>query len=268
MARIRDDADFEETPGEHLPWLEPAELEYTETGGGFLNGRTILIAALVIIAAVALLWWLAEYLGGGDIEIPEGGTIPLVEAPTGPYRIPPDEAGGREFDLAEASVHARALGESRPGEVDLSKQPETPVPVVGPAGTGRADGPPRNLMPGEAAPDDAEEGQAKAASEEANTRAPAAAKPEADPAPAPAPAAGGNAAVQLGAFSTRSKANEVWDTISERYDYIGALSKSVESVEAGGKTLYRLRATGAGSRAAANDLCARLKLAGESCVVP
>ena len=34
-----------------------------------------------------------------------------------------------------------------------------------------------------------------------------------------------------------------------------------------GKTLYRLRATGVTSRAQAKDLCGRLKVAGEQCVI-
>ncbi|MGB7404176.1 MAG: SPOR domain-containing protein, partial [Pacificimonas sp.] len=85
-----------------------------------------------------------------------------------------------------------------------------------------------------------------------------------DPPPPPT----GAAAVQLGAFSTPAQANSAWDKMSGRYPYIAALTKSVEAVAVGGRTLYRLRATGLPDRAAAVDVCNRLKLAGESCVVP
>jgi hypothetical protein len=44
--------------------------------------------------------------------------------------------------------------------------------------------------------------------------------------------------------------------------YLAPLTHSVVPVQSGGKTLYRLRASGPG----AADICGRLKVAGESCV--
>ncbi|MBV7256869.1 SPOR domain-containing protein [Pacificimonas sp. WHA3] len=267
MAATRDDADFEKAPGEDLPWLEPAELEYSEGGGGFLTGRTVIIAALTIVGVVAVLWWLADYLGGGDIEIPEGNEIPVVSAPEGPYRVAPDEVGGLEIDDTEQAISAVAAGETLPGEVDTGSLPEVPVPVVPPVGTGNADGPPRDLMAeAQAAREAAAE---RDGDDPAQAEAVTAGPPSADAAAGtPAAVSSVDAVVQLGAFSTPAKANEVWATISGRYPYIAALDKSVETVAIEGKTLYRLRATGAANRAAANELCARLKLAGENCVVP
>ncbi|MGB7404207.1 MAG: hypothetical protein WA906_00820, partial [Pacificimonas sp.] len=144
MAVTRDDADYEETAGDDLPWLEPTEVEYAQ-GGGFLTRKAVIVGGLTIAAVVAVLWWLAASFGDGGIEIPEGGDIPLVEAPEGPYRIEPDDRGGMEmpdnptvFDVSE--------GGRVPGDVDTDNIPEVPIPVTPPVGTGNADGPPRDLM--------------------------------------------------------------------------------------------------------------------------
>ena len=73
--------------------------------------------------------------------------------------------------------------------------------------------------------------------------------------------------IQLGAFSTRAKANQVWETLSGRYGYLAPLSETLEGVEVNGDTLYRLRAVVPDGDSSARDLCNRLKLAGEQCVV-
>ena len=172
MSNARADADFEDTPGEDLPWLEPAELEYSENGG-FLTRKAIIVGGITIAVVIALLWWVADQFGGGDIEIPQGGDIPLVAAPEGPYRIAPDDPGGMPLAEDELAMHSVAEGNALPGDVATDNLPEVPVPIVPPVGTGNADGPPRDLI--------AEAAQAKAN---------AAAKPEpaqARPRPAPKP---------------------------------------------------------------------------------
>lgn len=77
----------------------------------------------------------------------------------------------------------------------------------------------------------------------------------------PAQAAAGGT-IQLGAFSSQASANSAWKALSGRFGYLAPLTHNVVPVESGGKTLYRLRASGPG----VNDLCARLRVAGESCV--
>ncbi|MEO0499770.1 MAG: SPOR domain-containing protein [Pseudomonadota bacterium] len=267
---MRDDAEFEAAAGEDLPWLEPAELSYAETGGGgFLTRRTIIIAGVTIAVLVAILWWVADAMGGGEIEIPETGELPLVTAPEGPYRVAPKDPGGMELPKDELGMHAVAEGQALPGDVATDALPEVPVPVVPPVGTGAADGPPRDLI------DEAREAREESeAQDAAAVSAPPAAIVETPP-PSPAglpepvpPVPSGPAFIQLGAFSTPAKANAAWDTLSGRYPYVAALPKSVEAVAINDTTLYRLRATGLDDRAAANDLCARLKLAGETCTVP
>lgn len=77
---------------------------------------------------------------------------------------------------------------------------------------------------------------------------------------------GGEATLQLGAFSTEAKADAAWAKAVAHAGGLAALAKRVDPVERGGATLYRLR-TGVGSKAAAVELCAKLKAAGDACLV-
>jgi hypothetical protein len=75
----------------------------------------------------------------------------------------------------------------------------------------------------------------------------------------PAPGAG---SIQLGAFSSEAAANAAWTGLAKRFAYLEPLTHSVVEVKSGDKTIYRLRASGAG----AANICGRLKIAGEDCV--
>lgn len=88
------------------------------------------------------------------------------------------------------------------------------------------------------------------------------ARPRPQPQPPAQPAAPG-ATIQLGAFSSQASATRAWTALSGRFRYLSPLSHSVIPVESGGRTLYRLRASGAG----AADVCRRLRIAGETCEV-
>lgn len=86
---------------------------------------------------------------------------------------------------------------------------------------------------------------------------PAVAAPAVSP-PAAQPA---GEVVQLGAFSSEALARRAWTTLSERFRYLAPLSHTIIPVQADGRTLYRLRASGAD----AADVCRRLRIAGEEC---
>lgn len=101
-----------------------------------------------------------------------------------------------------------------------------------------------------------------AVAEQPVTRTNPPALPPARPAPAaPAQAAAGPT-IQLGAFSSQAGAAGAWKALAGRFGYLAPLSQSVVPVAVGGRTLYRLRASGAN----AGDVCGRLRAAGESCV--
>ena len=84
-------------------------------------------------------------------------------------------------------------------------------------------------------------------------------------APAPAPASGG-VGVQVGAYSTKASAELGWGELTRRYEALQGFSHRVVQGQADIGTVYRLQAV-AGSRAAANQLCDRLKAAGGACQV-
>ncbi|TQL17267.1 sporulation related protein [Zymomonas mobilis] len=76
-----------------------------------------------------------------------------------------------------------------------------------------------------------------------------------------APASGAGV-IQLGAFGSEAKANEVWAHLTQHYGWLKPLPHQVVSVKIGEKTFYRLRATAGGQ---ANSFCSQLQTAGETC---
>lgn len=84
--------------------------------------------------------------------------------------------------------------------------------------------------------------------------------------PVPARAARGGVSLQLGAFSTRDKAEAAWLKAGGDGALAG-LGKRIEAIDRDGTTLYRLRAGGVASKASATALCGRIKSAGNACIV-
>ncbi len=76
----------------------------------------------------------------------------------------------------------------------------------------------------------------------------------------------GGTVLQLGAFSTRDKADAAWTKVASD-GALSGLAKRVEPVDRDGATLYRLRAGGVASTEAAKALCTRIKAAGNACIV-
>jgi hypothetical protein len=103
--------------------------------------------------------------------------------------------------------------------------------------------------------------RAKAAAAAANSSAPAA------PAAASGPVPAGSAFVQLGAYSNTATAEEAWTALSKRFGAISGANKRIaEGSGEGGRKVYRLQAVTANA-AAAQQLCAKLKAAGENCLI-
>ena len=101
---------------------------------------------------------------------------------------------------------------------------------------------------------------------------PAKAKADAAAATAPVvvkagPIAAGSAFVQLGAYSDAAKAEQAWGALGKRFAAISGSNKRIaEGAGEGGRKVFRLQAVAANS-AAAQQLCTKLKAAGESCIV-
>ena len=249
-------------------WLEAVEEEDGDRGVG--AGKLI---AAVIVGLIALglivggLFWLRDQ-GTGD----EGGQGDLIAAPAGDYKEMPAEPGGMKVEGTGDVAYGASEGAEVTSAIDLSALPE--APIAGPNAVRTTDLPPSTAKPAVAPAPAPAKIPAPAAKTPAVAIAQAPAKPKpaqpvAAPVAVPAPAAvspeaPGGAAIQLGAFSSEAKANAAWKSLSGRFSFLAGLSSSVTPVTTAGGTLYRLRA---GAGAEASKLCARLKVAGESCVV-
>jgi cell division septation protein DedD len=196
----------------------------------------VVIGLLVIGLVVGGVFWMRSPDSGSTAP---GGEPEVIAAPEGDYKVKPGDPGGMKVEGKGDTAYAASEGADPKGVINVDAAPEAPVtaaPKQQPA-----------PAPAPAAP---------------KQKAPAAA-----PAPAPAPArpaasAAGGATIQLGAFSSQAGANNAWKALSGRFKYLAPLTHSVVPATVGGKTLYRLRASGPDAK----GLCGRLRVAGESCV--
>jgi hypothetical protein len=72
--------------------------------------------------------------------------------------------------------------------------------------------------------------------------------------------------VQVGAYASRERAEQGWQTLVGRHEALQGVSHRVVQGTVDGSTVYRLQAV-AGSSVAARDLCDRLKANGADCQV-
>ncbi len=268
---------------DRLPWLEPVEEERSEEG---VSAARLIAGLLVALIALGLViggvYWLKQRAGGPGTA---AGDPTLIAAQPGAYKVKPTEPGGMDVKGQGDSSYATSEGADPNAKIDLSAVPEAPMGKDGkPVAAAPAAAPAAQPAPTKSAP------VAKATQAPAPTpaSAPIVAKPApvaAKPAPVatkPAPAkveapkaeqpkaeastvpTSGGTQVQLGAFSSEAKANDAWKSLSGRFSYLAALSKSIVAATSNGKTVYRLRASAGGQ---ASSICSKLKVAGEACVV-
>src|SRR5688572_21602765 len=231
MTDVRADELAEE---DRLPWLEAVEEDDDRDGPSIAK----LIGAIVIgLAAIAVIVGGLFWLGNRNRS---DGNGEIIAAPQGDYKVRPDQPGGLNGSGDGETAAAACAGAGQKGRINPNAVAEATV-----------------ARPPQAAPQ----------TPTARPQAPAA-RPQAPPArpPAPpvrpAPAAGG-ATIQLGAFSTQAGATSAWRALSGRFRYLTPLGHSVVPVQSGGRTLYRLRASGPDGA----NVCRRLQVAGEDCAV-
>ena len=87
--------------------------------------------------------------------------------------------------------------------------------------------------------------------------------PQPRPRPRRAPAAGPAPPSSSAPSRARPAPTAPGPGLAGRFRYLAPLSHSVVAAQVGGRTVYRLRASGAG----AADVCRRLRVAGEDCSV-
>jgi len=190
-------------------------------------------AGRIIGFVLAGLIALAAIVGGiwwvtrqaGENELVADGST--IPAPATPFKEAPGNPGGKTFDGTGDSAFAVSVGASRQAQLGDNEGAPAPKPTV--AGN---PGSPEALSSGVAATE------------------------------APAPVGVG---VQVGAYSTREKAEEGWTRLSSNA-LLSGLSHRVSEGQADIGTVYRLQAV-TGDIRAAQDLCSRLKAAGIACQV-
>lgn len=238
---------------DRLPWLEAAD--GVEEDGEVSPARLLVmvLGGLLLIGAVlGGLWWIQN--GGAR------GKGELIAAQDGNYKVAPKNDGAKTFEGEGDASFSASEGAEPAGKVDPTRMPEEPA--VTPQE--------REAATAKAAADKAAAAKAKA--KPAVVAAKDGAKPAAtsvktpDAAPKAAPAAAGSAMIQLGAFSSDAAAAKAWASLSKRFAYLAELNKTVSPAKVGDSTVYRLRVA-AGTAANAANLCGKLRVAGENCVV-
>lgn len=272
--RVEDDDD-DDSP----PWLAPASADHrrgTVVSSRKLNMWLLLLGGLLLLVIGLIYAQVARPEDDAPVYAGTGGEVPLIRAPDTPFKVRPKDPGGLNLEGNNQSAFEAAGGLDPGGDLNFDAMPEEPIDRAALA----ARAAPRPAPP--AAPAEvADVAVAPPSGERPKPEAKPVPPPEAKPLPKPevktAPknetkepvslADGGSFALQLGAFSSEKKANDAWKSFTGRYSYLADLGKSVVPVERDDTKLYRLRATGITSRAQADNLCARLKVAGDQCSV-
>ena len=218
---------------DRLPWLESADDIDPE---GFDSGRIIgfvllgMVALGMIVAAV----WITSHRGSGAAD---GSTI---SAEAGPYKVAPEDPGGKKFAGTGDTSYAVAQGETRSGTI----AGEEPAPAPGFSAT--------------ATP-------APTATPKPAASASATPKASASAAASSAPAASG-VGVQVAAYTSAADAEAGWSALAARHAALSGFKHRVVEGQAEFGRVFRLQAV-AGDVSAANALCAKLKASGQGCQV-
>ncbi|MGH6695009.1 SPOR domain-containing protein [Sphingopyxis sp.] len=234
---------------DRLPWLEAAD-GFEEDGEVSPARLLVMVLGGLLLIGVVLggLWWVQN---GGTRSDGE-----LIAAQEGDYKVAPKNDGAKAFEGEGDASFSASEGAEPAGKVDPTRMPEEPA--VTPEE--------REAAVKKAAADKAAASKAAATkTAPADKVKPAAAPVKTADAPKVAPASG-SAMIQLGAFSSDAAAAKAWTNLSKRFAYLAELNKSVSPAKIGDGTVYRLRVS-AGTAANAKDLCGKLRVAGENCVV-
>lgn len=221
---------------DRLPWLEAAD--GFDDDGEVSPARLLImvLGGLLLIGAVlGGLWWIQN--GGAR------GKGELIAAEKGDYKVAPASDGAKTFEGEGDASFSASEGAAPAGKVDPSRMPEEPAVTA---------------VEHEAAAKQAKKVPAPAAKAEPRAGAKAAAASEA--------AAPGGAMIQLGAFSSEGAAAKAWTNLSKRFAYLADLNRVISPATVGSGTVYRLRVS-AGTAANAANLCGKLRVAGENCVI-
>jgi len=256
----------------------------------------LLITMIVMTGGVTIAWY--SYTAG----IKEGseGAAPLLK-PKGPMKVAPANPGGLAIPHQDKTVFNAIDGRGKEQGVErLLPPPEKPMsipvkpvppPAVAPSepsagsrvrAADRAAGKPVPLTPGASRPTPSEPAKTPTPPAASVKPAPAAPKaavtpptpqktaratPEAKPAK-PAVSAGKAFRIQIGSVSSNVQGKKFWDSESAKHrDLFGKLSLNLQKATIKGKVFYRIQGGPLPNRAAAADLCRKLKARKIGCIV-
>jgi cell division septation protein DedD len=257
--------DMENGPAKDIPpWLQPVpeeELQATSLVSGKLKIAIIAGALVILSLFVAVIFYLySDTTPSAPIH---------VEAPKTAVKGRPADRGGMEVEHQDKVIFDQRDGVKTGGEVKLEPQAEMPLEAIPEDQAEELEDDPIaeaiEAVTEDASPNEAEQ----SSSVSAEPQAPAAEKTE-DPAEqaAAVPSMENAYRVQLGAFGSEVTAQRSWRTVRGQFAaYLGDKSVDYEPVQAGDRTLYRLRAGPFADRASADQVCLALRAQEQACIV-
>ncbi|MGL3820916.1 SPOR domain-containing protein [Sphingopyxis sp. R3-92] len=245
MADDRGDAGLGLEGEDRLPWLEAADGYGDEGEVSPVRLLVMVLGGLLLIGTVlGGLWWVQNGGARGQGE--------LIAAQPGDYKIAPSDDASKTFEGEGDSSFAASEGAEPAGRVDPTRMPEEPAVTP---------------QEREAAAKAAKKaGADKAVADKSKDKPAAAPVKSAEVAPKVVPTVPAAGTIQLGAFSSEGAATKAWTNLSKRFAYLAEHNKSVSPAKVEGGTVYRLRVS-TGTAANAANLCGKLRVAGENCVI-
>lgn len=230
--------------------------EETRSGGG--NARLVIGAVLGIIVIGGILLTLSSRTDRG--VAPVSPTITTEQAPA-PTAVAPAEPAAPEAQMATPAAPQPEPAQPQAAEpAPQTVTPQTAAPqAAGPA-------PEAATVPAPAAP----ESPAAVAATEPAAPTPAAeeARTVEKPAVTAKPASKGAFVLQLQSLRDEKSARASWAHLTKRYAALSGHALDIEKADLGDKGVwYRVRAAGFATKAAAASTCAKLKSAGQDCIV-
>jgi hypothetical protein len=255
----------------------------------------LIVIALVVLAAFAGVVWLAYNQG---VSRGRASAALIINAPEGPVRTAPVDAGGLETPYTGLKVYNQPVSPDQEAQTSALASPPVQVapsaslvpepvakPNIAPPPAVTAEAPPLRLNPDNGANIARQAVPGAAAnSATAQTAAPKGAIPpavaspaaKAPPAPAtkeasaaPARAAATGPLLQVGAYESEGIANGAWTSFKARHaDVTANLSRDIQKADLGAKGIwYRLRIGPFVDKAAAIAACEKLRAEGGTCFV-
>jgi cell division septation protein DedD len=255
------------------PWLQPVPVE--DTSASNITSNRMLIATIlgtifIVSLFVAVIWF---FYGSAPARAPIH-----VAAPTTPIKEKPTNPGGMKVDHQDKTIFDQSDGIQPRGEVVLGPQPEIPVSEISDDPLGdvidAVTTPEVEKQPKQAAPRLKPENTQATTTEAVQKRVaqePVKAETTPDTVSGKGAAATSNEKkyrVQLGAYASKKSASREWRRVKAKFAArLGDKAADFESVETGGRTLYRLRVGPYTDRITADQVCLALRADEQACIV-